>query len=245
MGPMPHPAAPPLPPPGTRPCTLPSAVLFDMDGTLVDTEPSWFAAEAQLVADHGGTWTETDSLRLVGWGLEDAAAELRRAGVRLGVRAIVDELLTRVVAATRARTVHRAGARELVEALRARGVPLALVTSSEAPLAEVVIASLGGPGVFDVVVTGDLGHPAKPAPDPYLRAAAALARHPGGPPDPARMLAVEDSRTGIRSATAAGLRTLAVPHLVPVDDAGAHHVLPTLAGVGPEDLGRLVAGARS
>ncbi|MFI7481931.1 HAD family hydrolase [Kocuria sp. M1R5S2] len=221
---------------------LPTAVLFDMDGTLVDTEPYWIEAEIELVRSFGGAWTEADALAMVGSGLEDCAAVLQRAGADLGVREIVDHLLARVVARTRERTVHRDGALELVAALRDRGVPLALVTSSEAPLAEVVVDAFGGPGVFDVVVTGDLGHPAKPAPDPYLLCAARLPAHDGRRPDPRGMVAVEDSRTGVRSATAAGIFTVGVPSVVPLDGAGADHLLPSLAGVTPDDLGRLVAG---
>lgn len=224
---------------------LPTAVLFDMDGTLVDTEPYWIEAEIELVRSHGGTWTEADALAMVGTGLEDAAAVFQRQGVRLGVREIVDGLITRVAARTRERVVYKEGARELVAALRGRGVPLALVTSSETPLAEVVLDAFGGPGVFDVVVTGDLGHPAKPAPDPYRIGAAALSRRAGRELGLRGMVAVEDSRTGIRSATAAGIFTVGVPNMVPLDDAGADLVLPSLAGVGPEDLGRLVAGARA
>ncbi len=233
-------------PPAQRPdAPLPTAVLFDMDGTLVDTEPYWIEAEVALVRSHGGTWTEADSLAMVGTGLEDAAAVFQRAGVALTVREIVEHLLGQVVARTRQRTVHRAGAPELVAALRERGVPLALVTSSEAPLAEVVVEAYGGPGTFDVVVTGDQGHPAKPAPDPYLLGAARLSERLGRPLDLRGMVAVEDSRTGVRSAVAAGIHTLGVPNLVPLDDSGADTVLPTLAGLTPEDLGRLVAGVRA
>lgn len=239
MGPM---SALPSEPPGDL---LPTAVLFDMDGTLVDTEPYWFAAETEIVRAHGGTWTEADSLRVVGWGLEDTAAQMQRAGAALGIREIVDGLLARVVERTRERMIHKDGALELVTALRERGVPLALVTSSEAPLADVVVDAHGGPHVFDVVVTGDLGHPAKPAPDPYLLAAAGLGARAGHPLELRGMVAVEDSGTGIRSATAAGIFTVGVPNVVPIDDAGADLVLPSLAGVGPEDLGRLVAGARA
>ncbi|MFI7496310.1 HAD family hydrolase [Kocuria sp. M4R2S49] len=224
---------------------LPAAVLFDMDGTLVDTEPYWIEAEIELVRSHGGTWTEADALAMVGTGLEDAAAVFQRQGVRLGVREIVDRLIARVAARTRERVVYKEGAQDLVAALRERGVPLALVTSSEAPLAEVVLDAFGGPGVFDVVVTGDLGHPAKPAPDPYRIGAAGLSERAGRPLPPAGMVAVEDSRTGIRSATAAGIFTVGVPNMVPLDDAGADLVLPSLAGVAPGDLGRLVAGARA
>ncbi|GGG68430.1 haloacid dehalogenase [Kocuria dechangensis] len=221
---------------------LPSAVLFDMDGTLVDTEPYWIAAEIELVTAHGGTWTEDDALALIGSGLEDAAAVLQAAGADLGIREIVDRLLARVSARARERMIYKDGALELVAALREHGVPLALVTSSEKPLAEVVIEAFGGRGVFDVVVTGDLGHPAKPAPDPYLIGASRLTRAAGRALDPARMVAVEDSRTGIRSATAAGIFTLGVPNMVPVHDAGADLVLPTLAGLTPHELGRLVRG---
>lgn len=223
---------------------LPTAVLFDMDGTLVDTEPYWIEAEIELVRSHGGTWTEADALAMVGTGLEDAAAVFQRQGVRLGVREIVDRLIGRVAARTRERVVYKEGAPELVAALRERGVPLALVTSSEAPLAEVVVDSFGA-DAFDVVVTGDLGHPAKPAPDPYRIGAARLAERAGCPLELRGMVAVEDSRTGIRSATAAGIFTVGVPGVVPLDGAGADLVLPTLAGLAPEDLGRLVAGARA
>lgn len=232
----------PSAPPDDR---LPTAVLFDMDGTLVDTEPYWIEAEIELVRSHGGTWSEADALAMVGTGLEAAAAVFQGQGVRLGVREIVDHLLARVTARTRERIVYKPGAPELVAALRERGVPLALVTSSEAPLAEVVLDAFGGPDVFDVVVTGDLGHPAKPAPDPYRIGAAGLRERTGRPLGPAGMVAVEDSRTGIRSATAAGIFTVGVPNMVPLDDAGADLVLPSLAGIGPEDLGRLVAGARA
>ncbi|KUG53019.1 hypothetical protein AVL61_11795 [Kocuria rosea subsp. polaris] len=224
---------------------LPTAVLFDMDGTLVDTEPYWIEAEIELVRSHGGRWTEADALAMVGTGLEDAAAVFQRQGVRLGVREIVDRLIARVAARTRERVVYKEGAQELVAALRERGVPLALVTSSETPLAEVVLDAFGGPGVFDVVVTGDLGHPAKPAPDPYRIGAAGLCERARRPSATAGMVAVEDSRTGIRSAVAAGIFTVGVPNMVPLDDAGADLVLPSLAGVGPEDLGRLVAGTRA
>lgn len=232
----------PSAPPGDL---LPSAVLFDMDGTLVDTEPYWFAAETEIATSHGGTWTEADSLRVVGRGLEDVAAQMQRAGAALEIREIVEGLLGRVVERARERMIYKDGARELVAALRRREVPLALVTSSEAPLAALVIDAFGGPGVFDVVVTGDLGHPAKPAPDPYLRGAAELAARTGRPLELHGMVAVEDSVTGVRSATAAGIFTVGVPNMVPLDGAGADLVLPSLAGVGPEDLGRLVAAARA
>ena len=184
---------------------LPAAVLWDMDGTLVDTEPYWMAAEVGLSAEHGGSWDESLAVELIGMSLEASAAELqRRAGIRGTVDEIVHELMHRVVAQIRADGVPwRPGARELLAAVRAAGVPCALVTMSWRPLTNVVLEAIE-PGTFDVVVTGDEVDHGKPHPEPYLRAAAALGV------DPADCVAIEDSLPGVASATAAGTRVLAV-----------------------------------
>ncbi|MEJ5946059.1 HAD family phosphatase [Pseudokineococcus basanitobsidens] len=214
---------------------LPAAVLLDMDGTLVDTEPVWWAAERRLVEAHGGTWTDEQAMALVGNQLEVSAEVLRReGGVDLGVRAIVEGLAAEVVLQLRRDPRWRPGALELLTSLRERGVPLALVTMSWRPIADALLEQLP-PGTFDVVVTGDECDRGKPHPEPYLRAAAGLGVDPG------RCVAVEDSPTGVASAVAAGVPTIAVPHVVDIPAGAGLTVVATLAGVGPEDLLRLAA----
>jgi len=213
---------------------LPAAVLFDMDGTLVDTEPVWWAAERALVEAHGGTWTDAQAMALVGNQLEVSAEVLRReGGVDLPVRELIEVLGAQVGAELRRDPRWRPGALELLTGLAELGVPLGLVTMSWRSMADAMLAHLPE-GVFEVVVTGDVCRHGKPAPEPYLRAAAALGV------EPRRCVAVEDSPTGLASAEAAGVPVLGVPHVVDLPAGPRRTVVPTLAGVGPRDLLALV-----
>ena len=102
--------------------SLPAAVLWDMDGTLVDTEPYWIAAEHAIVAEHGGTWSDEFAHQLVGNDLMVSAAFIRdHSPITWSPERIVDELLARVVAQVREHVPWRPGARELLDALRAAG----------------------------------------------------------------------------------------------------------------------------
>jgi HAD superfamily hydrolase (TIGR01509 family) len=203
----------------------PAAVLWDMDGTLVDTEPYWMAAEIALVEAYGGTWTSEHSKALVGNDLLVSAAYIREHGnVPLDPEAIVLRLLDGVIARMRDHVPWRPGARRLLAELRERSVPCALVTMSWQPLARTFLDAVA-PGTFAVVVTGDQVTRGKPHPEPYLHAARLLGV------DPADALAVEDSPTGVASATAAGVMTLAVPHVLPIAEAPGRVVHPTLDGV--------------
>jgi HAD superfamily hydrolase (TIGR01509 family) len=203
----------------------PAAVLWDMDGTLVDTEPYWMAAEIALVEAYGGTWTSEHSKALVGNDLLVSAAYIREHGnVPLDPEAIVFRLLDGVIARMRDHVPWRPGARRLLAELRERAVPCALVTMSWQPLARTFLDAVA-PGTFAVVVTGDQVTRGKPHPEPYLHAARLLGV------DPADALAVEDSPTGVASATAAGVMTLAVPHVLPIAEAPGRVVHPTLDGV--------------
>ena len=188
---------------------LPAAVLCDMDGTLVDTEPFWFAAEGDLVRAHGGTWSQEQAETLVGRSLTTTGRVLREAGVALTDAEIVDRLLDSVAAAVSHEVPWCPGARELLEQLQEAGVPCALVTSSYARLAEPVVAALPA-GTFDAVVTGDLVTQGKPHPEPYLTAADSLGVRVED------CVAIEDSDTGARSAQAAGARVLVVENHVRV-----------------------------
>ncbi|MDT3331521.1 MULTISPECIES: HAD family hydrolase [Microbacterium] len=217
---------------------LPAAVLWDMDGTLVDTEPYWMAAETPLVERFGGTWTHDDGLGMVGLGLEDAARILQGAGVRMEVDEIVAHLTEEVMRQLREEGVpFRPGARELLRDLRDAGIPTALVTMSMSRMAR-VITDLIDFDAFDVVIGGDDVARPKPHPDPYLQACEALGV------DPADTVAFEDSITGTRSAIAAGTATVGIPHMVPLDEVGAHVLWPTLEGRTVADVADLLAQVR-
>ena len=219
--------------------TYPAAVLWDMDGTLVDTEPYWIQAEHELVAEHGGVWNDEFAHKLVGNALEvSAQLIIDQSGIALTVPEIVDALLVRVIAQVEKRVPWRPGARELLLELGELGVPSLLVTMSWRSLADMVVGRLPE-GAFQALVTGDEVSHGKPHPEPYLAAARLVGADPGD------CIAIEDSPAGVRSATAAGVPTIAIPHVVPVPDVeGAVHI-DTLAGVSAADLTRIVAGVRS
>lgn len=208
----------------------PAAVLWDMDGTLVDTEPYWMAAEGPLVASFGGTWTHEQALGLVGLGLEDSARILQEAGVRMEARDIIDHLTDTVSARLRAEGApFRPGARELLAELRGAGIKTALVTMSMRRMADTVVSSIPFEA-FDIVVAGDETTRPKPFPDPYLQACEALGV------DIADAIAIEDSPNGLRSAVASGAVSIGVPLMVPLDGLGAHALWDSLEGRGLSDL---------
>ena len=216
--------------------TVPAAVLWDMDGTLVDTEPYWFDIEFELVAEFGGTWTDADAHSLVVFDLLDSASELRtRGGVRLEPVEVVERLLDGVIRRVADRLPWRPGAPELLAECVAADVPCVLVTMSWRRLADAVIAA-APPGSFVASVTGDEVSNGKPDPEPYLAAAEAVGV------DPAACVAIEDSPTGVAAALAAGCATLGVPHVVPVAAAPGLTLVDSLVGVGLADLRGLHPG---
>jgi HAD superfamily hydrolase (TIGR01509 family) len=187
-----------------------AAVLWDMDGTLVDTEPYWIAAEFDLAERHGGRWSHEHALNLVGNDLLVSGRYIREhMGIDLEPAEIVEELLASVTAQVERAVPWRPGALDLLAGLGERGIRCALVTMSWRSFVAPVVAALPA-GTFEAVVTGDAVSRGKPHPEPYLKAARDL------DVDPARCLAVEDSNTGARSAEAAGCTVLVVPHHVPV-----------------------------
>lgn len=225
------PQAPSESPPGRDP----AAVLWDMDGTLVDTEPFWVRAETELVAAHGGTWTEADARALIGADLLDAAAYLRRVGgVDMEPVDIVTAMMERVVEQMADEPPWQPGAVDLLGALGAAGIPCVLVTMSWRRLADAIVDLLPA-GSFAGTVAGDDVARGKPHPDPYLAAAALLGVDPGD------CIAIEDSPTGARSAQAAGCFVLGVPHIVEVPPTVVDAVVPSLATVDVAMLRHLLA----
>jgi HAD superfamily hydrolase (TIGR01509 family) len=218
--------------------TPPAAVLWDMDGTLVDTEPYWMAAEIPLVESFGGTWSHEQALQLVGLGLEDSARIFQEAGVRMSVPDIVDRLTDDVMARLATTGVpFRPGARELLADLKAHEVKTALVTMSIRRMATSVV-DLMDFDAFDVVIAGDDATRPKPHPDGYLQACAQLGV------DPADTVAIEDSPNGLRAALASGAVSLGVPLMLSLTGIGAHAVWPTLEGRTTDDLRALHAAHR-
>lgn len=214
----------------------PAAVLWDLDGTLVDTEPYWVESEFELVEQHGGTWSHEHAMSLVGNDLIVTGRYIREhTGIPLEPAEIVEELLDRVVARVVREVPWRPGARELLTDLRAHGVRCALVTMSYRRFVAPILRTLPE-DVFDVIVTGDAVTQGKPHPEPYLKAAAMLGVAPGD------TVAIEDSNTGARSAEAAGCTVLVVPNHVPVLAGERRVFADTLAGMGTADLAELARG---
>ncbi|MGX1791724.1 HAD family hydrolase [Microbacterium sp. NPDC055312] len=211
----------------------PAAVLWDMDGTVVNTEPYWMSVETELVESYGGTWTHDDAMQLIGSGLLESGRVLQQAGVDLEPQQIVDLLTDRVAERLRTQGVpFRPGARELLADLRKQGIPTALVTMSLRRMALDVVDQIDFTA-FDLVIAGDEVERPKPFPDPYLAAAAQLGI------DIVDAVVIEDSPTGVASGAASGAVTLGVPHLIPLDGCGADELWPTLEGRTTADLADL------
>lgn len=215
---------------------LPAAVLWDMDGTLVDTEPYWIKAEHELVESYGGTWSEEYAHQLVGNDLMVSAEFIKaHSPIPLTPVEIIEELLARVIAQVREHVPWRPGARELLEDLGAVGVPCALVTMSWRSLADAVVTALPAES-FAALITGDEVEHGKPHPEPYLAAARLLGV------EVRDCVAIEDSPTGVRSAVDAGVPTLAVPHVVPVPIMSGAVQVPSLRGLTARDLTSVFVG---
>ena len=209
-----------------------AAVLWDMDGTLIDSEPLWLEAELAILKRYGIPMTSEIRDRLIGSGLWDAAELFRELGVRLSADDIVAEWVAYVGAGlSRTDPNWRPGAPELLASLAGAGIPCALVTMSVRSLAEQVAALLPT-GTFTAIVGGDEVDHAKPHPEPYLRGAAAL----GVPIE--HCLVLEDSPTGLRSAAASGAVAIGVPNLVSLHGLSAHALWSTLRGTDAQVLRR-------
>lgn len=180
---------------------LPAAVLWDMDGTLLDTEPLWHRGETATAAEFGVEWTEDDGRLMTGSAMSVTAAAMQARGVPLTVDEIADRLNGIVAAGVAAAPPWTPGALELITRLAELGVPQALVTSSYRVLADPFAAVVGH---FGAVVAAEDVTAHKPDPEPYLLAAQRLGV------DPELCVAVEDSVSGLASATASGARVLAV-----------------------------------
>lgn len=206
-----------------------------MDGLLVDTEPLWFETEADVMARLGAPWTEQDQEQLLGGSMDNTVGYLLARATRPAPPADVARWMTEGMLrrAAEGRVVVRPGARALLDEVARAGLPFALVTGSQRPFTEAVLASTGFR--FPVTVTGDDVTRTKPDPEPYLLAAKLLDADPG------QCVALEDSPNGVASATTAGCLVVAVPTLLPVPPAPRRLVVPSLTDVSLATLRALAA----
>ena len=208
-------------------------VLFDMDGTIIDSEPYWMRAERELVESFGGTWGEQQAYALVGSGLWNSASLLISAGVELEHEVIIDKLSARVREQISESVPWRPGARELMAEILQAGLPMALVTMSIGPNARAVSAALDrelGQKVFSAIISADDVERPKPDPEAYLAGAAAMGV------DISDTLSFEDSSYGAASAFSAGSITIGIPLHVEIPQGSTHEQWESMAGTGLNDL---------
>lgn len=220
--------------------TGPVAVLFDMDGTLLDSEPLWDSAMRDLAAHHGGVLSEVGRVGMVGRNAAESMAVFYQDVGVADPDPAADNLFIseRMVTLLATDLRWRPGAAALVAEVRRAGLPTALVTSTVRRLVEVALDSTLGRDTFDVVVCGNEVTAPKPHPESYQTAAARL-----GVPI-ARCVAIEDSPTGVASASAAGAVVVGVRGEVPLADHDGAHLVDSLVEVDLAYLTRLLSTAR-
>ncbi|MEV5831615.1 HAD family phosphatase [Spirillospora sp. NPDC052242] len=208
----------------------PDAVLFDMDGLLIDSERLWLEVESEVMASLGATWSAEHQEKLVGGSLDVGVAYMLEVS---GADASPEEVGRRMLDGMHERLSACApmmpGAKELLAELRTAGVATALVSSSYRRLIEPVLDAVGREH-FALSVAGDEVAHTKPHPEPYLTAAARLGA------DPSRCVVLEDSPNGVAAGEAAGCAVVAVPGVLPIPPAPGRTVVASLREI---DLARL------
>jgi HAD superfamily hydrolase (TIGR01509 family) len=202
------------------------AVVFDLDGVLVDSEPVWEQVRRQVVAEHGGRWLPDAQRRLMGMSTGEWASYLSQdLGVGLPPSAVAARVIERMQARYREGVPLMPGAAEAVRRLAERW-PLGLASSSPTALIGSVLDGAGLREYFMATLSTEQVSRGKPAPDIYLAVTDLL----GFPPE--ACAAVEDSTNGLRSAAAAGLQVIAVPHpRYPPEPAALHAARLVLTGL--------------
>ncbi len=214
------------------------AVIFDLDGVLIDSEKVWASAREQLVRERGGAWRGDAVRAMMGMSsLEWSRYMHEELGVAMAPAQIVREVVQRLEGLYRKRLPLMPGAREAVASL-AEQWRLGLASSANRPIIELVLDLAHMRGLFAATVSSEEVSRGKPAPDVYLEAARRLGS------EPAHCAAVEDSTNGLRAADAAGMLVIALPNrdYPPTDRTLrlADVVVESLQQVHPE-LNRLAA----
>jgi HAD superfamily hydrolase (TIGR01509 family) len=213
------------------------AVIFDMDGLLVDSEPVWDRARRSMADEAGRPWTADDHKAVMGVSTQEwAEYMIARLALTLTPQEVIDRIIERMVEMYRAGIPWLPGALDAVD-LAARHFRTALASGSHPTLVEAVTADAAIQGKFQVIVSADEVGAGKPAPDVYLVAAERLGV------EPASCVCLEDSGNGILAGVRAGMQVIAVPdpRFPPAEAVldQAHLVLPTLAELSVEQLTQL------
>lgn len=201
---------------------FPQAVLFDHDGTLVDTEPLWEMGKQRLTAEHGGTWTERDTDDTLGRPLAKTIERLGERGVPGSPEQVFEQFYTMLERVLRENPpTFIPGVQPLLRDLAEAGIPAAIVTNATSEVARYT-ASLAPEDLFRVIIGDEevaQGVKPKPDPDAYLQATRQLGVAPED------CVVIEDSPSGVDSGVAAGIITVVVPGVQPVPERpGVVHV---------------------
>lgn len=198
-----------------------TSVIFDLDGTLVDSEPNYYTAQRAMLAEHGVDYTWADNEQYVGISTQETIAIWKdRYGIDVPVAELLSELDRRYLALARAETHVFPEMRKLVEQLHEAGVPMAVASGSSRAAIEAILSGTGLDALLTTVVSADEVAHGKPAPDVFLAAAALLGA------DPADCVVLEDAAPGATAAHAAGMRCIAIPYVT------AHADQPAFASAG-------------
>jgi HAD superfamily hydrolase (TIGR01509 family) len=210
--------------------TKPAAVLWDMDGTLVDSEHYWLSSEQELASSVGAVWTEQDGLNMIGMSLYDSSRLIKqKLNLEISTHEIIDRLTSSVISKLDSSLPWRPGAEQLLRATKTAGIPTALVTMSMRRNAEAVVSRMGF-DAFDLIIAGDEVEHGKPHPEPYLKAAEKLGVEIHD------CIAFEDSISGLHSAEASGAIAIGIPNMVQIPERAGRILWPTLVGVSVTDL---------
>ncbi len=182
------------------------AVIFDMDGLLVDSETVWHIAETELIESRGHRYTNDVREQIIGMRMDEFMVILHdHFQLEESVSDLVDELNSAMLRLIPAHVKPQPGAQSVVDYVQARGWPIAIASSSPSSIIDATVAAQGWGDIFTVRCSADDEASGKPAPDVYLTAAKTLGVNP------AACLALEDSPNGSRAAIAAGMTCYAVP----------------------------------
>jgi len=212
-----------------------AAVLFDMDGTLINSEPYWLIAERELMLRYGHVWTDEDQTYCIGGPLPKVGAYMSNlAGGAEDAQFFEEELIRLVGAQFLQGLEFMPGAKELVENLASLNVPMALVSASPRLLVDAALELLPR-GTFTTSVSIQDVKVSKPDPESYLLAAARLGI------DITKSLVLEDSKTGITSGLASGAVVIGIPHIITYPPSPRLHIRRDLVGLGLQDLEQIYA----